>query len=228
MSRLFPLLLATTTLAIAVALWLAGRAPVEAQMGIVQKIFYFHVPSAYAMYLGVATSCVASVVYLATKKRRADAIAQAGAELAVLFCALVLTSGPIWARKAWGVWWTWDPRLTSTLLLGLLYVAYVVLRAWGEGEAERRFAAALSALSIVTVPVIHYSVQLWRGQHPTVISEQGGGLDPAMKPALTAGIVAFTLLYCVLLWARARAGILEAKVERLRTRAVEAGVEGVA
>lgn len=196
-------------------------------MGIVQKIFYFHMPSAIAMYLGVGVWTIASVWYLANKSRRADAVARAGAEVATLFCSLVLTSGPIWARKAWGTYWTWDPRLTSTMLLGLLLVAYLVLRAFGEGEAERRFAAALAALSIVTVPVIHYSVQLWRGQHPTVVTGRGGGLDPGMRPALTAGFVAIGLLFTVLLWMRARQAILEAKVERLATRAVEAGVEGL-
>ena len=224
----FLVLVALTAIAIVAALYLVGQAPVEAQMGIVQKIFYFHVPSAYAMYLGVATCCVASIVYLAKRKRRADAIAHAGAEIAVLFCAIVLTSGPLWARKAWGVYWTWDPRLTTTMLLGLLFVAYLVLRAFGEGEAERRFSAAVAALTAVLVPVIHYSVQLWRGQHPTVITGRGGGLDPDMQAALAAGFVAFTLLFALLLWFRARIGILDAKIERLKTRAVEAGVEGLA
>src|SRR5262245_35295947 len=123
----FYALVALTALAVLATLLLVARAPIEAQMGIVQKIFYFHVPAAYAMYLGVATSCLASIVYLAKKSRRADAIAFAGSEIAVLFCAIVLTSGPLWARKAWGTYWTWDPRLTSTMLLGLLYVAYLVL-----------------------------------------------------------------------------------------------------
>jgi heme exporter protein C len=227
MKAVFPLLALLTAAAVCTTLLFVGKAPIEAQMGIVQKIFYFHVPSAYAMYLGVATWTGASIWFLAKKSRRADAIAEAGGEIAILFCAIVLTSGPLWARKAWGVYWTWDPRLTTTMLLGLLLVAYVVLRAFGEGEAERRFSAALAALSVVTVPVIHYSVQLWRGQHPTVITGRGGGLDPAMTPALTAGFVAFTLVFVVLVWSRAQLGILSAKLERLRTRAVEAGIEGL-
>ncbi len=228
MKVVFPVLVAMTAASIVVALWLAAKAPVEAQMGIVQKIFYFHVPSAYAMYLGVATGGGGSALFLWKRSRRADIVAHAGAEIVVLFAVMTLTSGPLWGWKAWGTPWVWDPRLTTTLLLALVFVAYLVLRAFGEGEAEKRFAAAIAVLAIVIVPVIHYSVQLWRGQHPTVITEQGGGLDAEMKTALTAGFVAFTLLFTSLLWYRIQVGILAAKVERLRTRAVEAGVAGLA
>jgi heme exporter protein C len=228
MKAAFALLVAATAASIVVALWLAAKAPVEAQMGIVQKIFYFHVPSAYAMYLGVAAGCGGSAVYLWRGRRRADVIARAGAEMVVLFAAMTLTSGPLWGWKAWGTPWVWDPRLTTTLLLALVFVAYLALRAFGDGEAEKKFAAAIAVLSIVVVPVIHYSVRLWRGQHPTVITERGGGLDPEMKTALTAGFVAFTLLFATMLWYRIRVGILEAKVERLRIRAVETGVSGLA
>ncbi|MBT8468997.1 MAG: cytochrome c biogenesis protein, partial [Deltaproteobacteria bacterium] len=107
-------------------------APVEQQMGIVQKIFYFHVPSAYAMYIGFGVSAVGSAVYLLKRDPKWDALGVAGAEVGSLFCLIVLLTGPLWARKAWGVWWTWDPRLTTTLLAGMIFAAYLSLRSMGS------------------------------------------------------------------------------------------------
>src|SRR5579859_4130300 len=118
------------------------KAPIEARMGIVQKIFYFHVPSAYAMYIGAAACFFGSVAFLAQPTDTSDALARAGAEAAVVFGSIVLTTGPLWGAKAWGTFWTWDPRLTTALLSVLIYVAYLVLRAFaGDGAGERRFAA---------------------------------------------------------------------------------------
>ena len=189
-------------------------APVEQQMGIVQKIFYFHVPSAYAMYVGFAIAGVCSLVYLVKRSDAWEAWAVAGAEVGTMFCAIVLITGPLWARKAWGVAWTWDPRLTTTLLAGMVFAAYLALRSFGRsGAVERRFAAGLAVVGLVDIPIIHYSVQRWRGQHPTVITRQGGGLHPDMVPALLVSFVAFTALVVLLCWARAR-------VERLRQSAV--------
>lgn len=180
-------------------------APVEAQMGIVQKIFYFHVPSACAMYIGFGICGLASAWYLFSRKQSADAWAVAGGEVGLMFCLIVLISGPLWARKAWGVYWTWDPRLTTTLLASLVFTAYVVLRNLGTGSvAERKFAAAIAVLGLVDLPVIHYSVQRWRGQHPTVITSKGGGLADDMVPALICSLCAFTALSLLLIWARAR------------------------
>ncbi|MBW2278351.1 MAG: cytochrome c biogenesis protein CcsA, partial [Deltaproteobacteria bacterium] len=119
-------------------------APIEAQMGIVQKIFYFHVPSAYTMYLAWGVCAVCSIVYLVTRKPRFDMLAKSAAELALLFAVLVLITGPLWGRKSWGTYWTWDPRLTSSLLLFLIMVSYALLRSLARGEVERRFAAALA------------------------------------------------------------------------------------
>jgi heme exporter protein C len=204
-----------------------GYAPV-AQLsagGLTQKIFYVHVPSAYVMYIGV-TACVAgSVGYLAQRAPGWDALAQAGAELGVLFAGIVLVTGPLWARKAWGTYWTWDPRLTTTLLGALIFVAYLVLRGGaGSGEAEKRFSAALAVMGACVMPVIHYSVQLWRGQHPTVITSRGGGLAPAMAHTLTLSFLAFTLLAAVLLTLRSRVAMQRSKLEALRTDAVSRGL----
>lgn len=207
--------------------WVATVAPVEAQMGIVQKIFYFHVPSAYSMYLGVAACFLGSVIFLWKKSDFWDAVARAGGELTVLFTVIVITTGPLWAKKAWGVYWTWDPRLTSTMLLGLLYGAYVVMRASREqGEAERRFAAGLGALAIVDVPLIHWSVRLWRGHHPTVITRGGGGLDPSMRETLMVAFAAFTLMFVVFLILRVRVELLDQRLRRLEVRAAERGLSG--
>jgi heme exporter protein C len=203
------------------------QAPIESRMGIVQKIFYFHVPSAYAMYIG-ATACFAgSVAYLARPGDTADAIARAGGEAAVAFGTIVLTTGPLWGAKAWGTFWTWDPRLTTALLSVLIYVAYVVLRSFaGDSDAERRFAAALGVLGAANLPIIHYSVQKWGGQHPTVITGKGGGLQNAdMKIALALGFVAFTLLAGLLLWARARAEIAESRLRRAEEDAIDLGLD---
>lgn len=200
-------------------------APVERQMGIVQKIFYFHVPSAYAMYLGFAVSAVASAVYLGTRNDRWDALAVAGAEVGSLFCLVVLVTGPLWARKAWGTYWTWDPRLTTTLLAGMVFLAYLVLRSFGGvGEVEKRFAAGLAVFGLLDLPIIHYSVQRWRGTHPTVITGKGGGLHPDMRPALLLAFLFFTLLTALLVWQRARTERLRQRCEALEIEAAERGL----
>ena len=200
-------------------------APVEEQMGVVQKIFYFHVPSAYAMYVGFVVSGFASGMYLRTGKSRWDGLALAGAEVGVLFCVVVLITGPMWARKAWGVWWTWDPRLLTTLLAGMVYVAYLSVRSFGStGTAEKRFAAGLSVLGVLDLPIIHYSVKRWRGQHPTVITNQGGGLDSDMYFALGIACIAFTSLVLLLLWTRSSIEALRHRVNELEFEAAERGV----
>jgi heme exporter protein C len=201
-------------------------APVELQMGIVQKIFYFHVPSAYSMYVGFACCVVGSAVYLAKRSDTAEAIAVAGAEVGTVFCVIVLITGPLWGRKAWGTYWTWDPRLTTTLLISMVYVAYLLLRNLGAtGEAERRFAAGLGVMGGFLMPIIHYSVKLWRGQHPTVITNKGGGLQhPGMVTALLLSFAAFTALVALLIWARAWA---ERASQRIKAHELDAPHIGI-
>jgi heme exporter protein C len=203
------------------------RAPVEARMGIVQKIFYFHVPSAYAMYLGAVACLIGSIGYLARSSDASDALALAGAEVAVVFGSIVLTTGPLWGAKAWGTFWTWDPRLTTELLSVLIYVSYLVLRAFaGDGDGERRFAAALGILGASILPIIHFSVQKWGGQHPMVITGRGGGLqDPNMKIALSLGFLAFTLLAVLFVWARARLESVRSRLRRAEEDAIDLGLD---
>jgi heme exporter protein C len=224
--RLLIGLIALTVLLLGAALYaIFAMAPVEQQMGVVQKIFYFHVPSANAMYLGFITCSICSAVYLKNRDDRWDAAALAAAEVGMLFCVAVLITGPLWARKAWGVWWTWDPRLTSTLLEAMIFFAYLVLRAFGAlGDVEKRFAAGLAIVGLLNIPVIKYSVQRWRGTHPTVISGKGGGIHPDMRPALLLGFALFVVLAVVLIWVRARSERLRQRVIALELEAAERGL----
>jgi heme exporter protein C len=203
------------------------KTPIEARMGVVQKIFYFHVPSAYAMYLGASSCLLGSIGYLVRPTDARDGLALAGAEAAVVFGSIVLTTGPLWGAKAWGTFWTWDPRLTTELLSVLIYVAYLVLRAFaGDGEGERRFAAALGVLGAANLPIIHFSVQKWGGQHPMVITGRGGGLqDPNMKIALSLGFLAFTLLAVLVVWARAEVEIVRSRLRRAEEDAIDLGLD---
>ena len=206
--------------------FIAFETPTEATMGIVQKIFYFHVPAAYAMYVGAAACFVGSAGYLYDGRRGWDAFARAGAEVAVAMGLMVLVTGPLWAAKAWGVYWTWDPRLTTSMLSVLLYVAYVVLRLFtGDGDAERKFAAALGVLGAANLPIIHFSVQKWGGNHPKVITSGGGGLQhPDMKIGLLLGFVSFTLIAVVLLWWRMRIDLASSRLAELEQEALELGI----
>jgi heme exporter protein C len=225
-SLILHVLIALTAVLTLITLWqIFMVSPVEKQMGIVQKIFYFHVPSAYGMYLGFGVSAIASAVYLAKRDDRWDALAVAGAEVGSLFCVIVLMTGPFWARKAWGTFWTWDPRLTTTLLAGMIYFAYVVLRSFGAaGEVEKRFAAGLAIFGLLDLPIIHFSVQRWRGTHPTVITGKGGGLHPDMYPSLFLSFALFTLLASVLIWQRMRAERQNQRLLALESDAAELGL----
>lgn len=197
------------------AAWYAPLAQPEAG-GVAQKIFYFHVPAAYALYLCGAICCVTSAAYLIRPTTVRNAWARSAAECAVAFGLVVLTSGPLWAKKAWGIYWTWDPRLTTLLFSVLIYTSIVVLRVFaGDGDSERRFAAALGVLGTVNIPIIHLSVRLWGGNHPTVITKGGGGISPEMRTVLSIGFYAITALAILLLWLRARSATLADRLASL-------------
>jgi heme exporter protein C len=202
--------------------------PIEKTMGIVQKIFYFHVPAAYAMYIGAAACFVGSFAYFVSPTDARDAFAKAGAETAVAFGIIVLVTGPLWAAKAWGHYWVWEARLTTSLLSVLIYVAYVVLRTFaGDGQAEKKFAAAVGIIGAANLPIIHYAVKLWSGQHPVVIGSGGGGLAKPMYPALFLSLGAFTLLAAVMLWARTRLQIAQARLRQIEDDSIEVLPDGV-
>jgi len=225
---IFYALLATSAILLLLTIhWAFLMAPIEARMGIVQKIFYFHVPSAYAMYIGATACFCGSVAYLLKPTDMRDAIARAGAELSIVMGAIVMITGPLWAAKAWGYFWTWDPRLTTAMLSWLIYVAYCVLRAFsGDGPGERKFAAALGVLGAANLPIIHYSVQKWGGQHPTVVTGKGGGLQhPDMKIAFALGMIAFTVFAVTLIYARVRLELVKSRLARAEEDAVDLGLD---
>ncbi len=194
--------------------------------GLAQKIFYFHVPVANGIYVTGAVCFIASAIYLVRPSETANAWARAGSDCAAFFGTLVLCSGPLWAKKAWGVYWTWDPQLTTLLLSVLIYWAICLLRAFaGDGAAERRFAAALGVMGTVNLPIIYISVQKWGGNHPTVIREGGGGMHESMWPAFIMGHVTMTLLLPPLvLWLRSRVALLQATMEHTWQEALTRGM----
>jgi heme exporter protein C len=224
MRRVLPTLVFVAMLA---ALWLVFIAvPTEREMGIVQRIFYFHVASAWVAFLGFFLVAGASAVYLWSGSAGADRLAQAGGEIGVLFCTLVLVTGPLWARPIWGVWWTWDPRLTMTVILWAIYASYLMLRAFGgDDDAVRRYAAVLGIVGVLDIPIIMVSVRLLRGIHPAVITrnEGGSGLgDPWMRAGLGVSALALILLAAWLIALRVRTARLADEVAMLRRQAAEA------
>lgn len=226
--RVFDALLAITAVVFAYLIYYIFFVTPTAQMtagGLAQKIFYFHFPAIFCgMFLSALFCFVGSSAFLAKSTEGRNAFAQAGAECAVAFGFLMLVSGSLWAKKAWGVYWTWDPQLTLALLTVLIYLAVVVLRAFaGDGYPERRFAAALGVLGTINLPIIHYSVKKWGGNHPNVTRGGGGIKDPAMAHALTMGFLAMTLLCVVLVWLRTEHHLLRSRARRLQTRVAEAG-----
>ena len=209
------------TCAVGVALWFAhSYAPVESVMGIVQKIFYFHVPSAYVMYLAWLVCTIASIIFLLKGNEKMDMLASSSAEIALLFAVMVMTTGPLWGRKSWGAFWVWDPRLTSALLLTMIILSYVVLRGTAKGESIRKFSAALAIVGACVIPLVHLSVHIWRGQHPSVL--KGGGLAPEMLTAFGVCMGAFTILFVVMLRWRYRLEDRLRELGELRDRALAA------
>src|SRR3954453_12200897 len=169
-------------------------APTEQTMGEIQRIFYYHVPSAWVAFLCFFANFGASIWYLATKCEKSDAVAVATAEVGVVFNTVVLVTGPLWAKPVWGIWWTWDARLTSTFIMWLIYVSYLMLRRLAEGDQAPTLAAALAIFGFVDVPIVYMSIRWWRTQHPQPVffGEAGqSGLDPAMLTALLVNIGAF-------------------------------------
>jgi len=200
--------------------WLAFfHAPVEMKMGFVQKIFYFHVPAAWIMFLSVAVNAVASIVYLVKRSEKADRAARAAAEIAVVFGVMVLVTGPLWGWKAWGKPWVWDVRLTSSLLLWLVLVAYLVVRAFG-GAGARSLSAGLAIFAVVQVPLIYFSVDLWRGTHPPRLISKGG-LNAEMATALFTCTFAFIFLFVAIYALRLAFGLQANQLDSLHLRLEE-------
>src|SRR5688572_29761576 len=175
-----------------------GFTPIEARQGLAQKIFYLHVPAAWSALLAFTLVGLASLLYLWLRDPRLDRFAAASAEVGVAFSAVMLTTGPIWAKPIWGTWWTWDARLTLTLFLFFLFVGYLALRAAVQDPGERaRFSAVVGILGMLLVPFIHLSVYLFRTLHPQpiVLKPSAPSLPPEMLRTLLISTLVFTVLY---------------------------------
>lgn len=193
-------------------------APTEAQMGDIQRIFYFHAPAGIAAFLAFMVTGVVSALYLWKRRLVYDVVAHASAEAGLLFCTIVLITGPLWARPVWLVWWTWEARLTTTLVLWLIYVAYMLVRRYSEGrDQQARFAAVLGIIGALNVPIVYKSITWWRGLHPVVLNASGGGgLDPEMRKVFLLCIFVYLFLYACLLAVRVPLGQAEDEVASLR------------
>ena len=182
-----------------------GFTPVEARQGLAQKIFYLHVPAAWAALLAFSLVGFASILYLWLKDPRLDRFAAASAEVGLVFSGVMLTTGPIWAKPIWGTWWTWDARLTLTLFVFFLFIGYLALRAAVHDAAERaRFSAVVGILGLLLVPFIHLSVYLFRTLHPQpiVLKPSAPSLPPEMLTTLLVSTLVFTVLYAGFVTAR--------------------------
>ncbi len=200
------------------AIWAAFLlAPEERVMGAVQRIFYFHVPSAIATYAAVVVLLGASMAYLWTRRSVFDHIARASTEVGLLFCTLVLITGPIWAKPAWGVWWTWEARLTTTLVLWLLLAASLMVRGYArDRDTGARFAAVLGIVAALDLPIIHKAVEWWHGLHPDVFGpDKSEPLAPAMRDAFLICTLAIFALLVLLLTLRSYGASLEERADRL-------------
>ncbi len=214
------LLLLLTGAAMAVNLWLIFYfAPLERTMGLIQKIFYFHVPSAWVAFLAFFITFLMSIGYLASRRDWFDRAASSSASIGTVFCTIVLVTGPIWARPVWGIWWTWDARLTSTLVLWFIYVAYLLIRSYLPASGTKRgtLSAVVGIIGFLNVPLVYMSIRWWRTQHPqpVIAGGEGSGLEPRMKLAFFFSLAVFTLLYAVILRYRMRQSFIDGRVEKL-------------
>lgn len=271
MNRAFPILGILTAILLSYALYMAlVVAPTEQTMGDVQRIFYYHVPSAWTAFILFFVNFIASVQYLCRSNPRTDrissvvaiavgvivfvaaffvplpagvrpsAVATTGlvitglyllihsrfshtdtdvlalvsAEVGVVFCTIVLVTGPIWARPVWGIWWTWDVRLTSTLVLWLIYVSYLVLRRFSASGQTPVLAATLGIFGALCVPFVYFSIWFFRTQHPQPVIGGGGSIDPRMMHVLLINWLAFSCLAFLICWSRYRLEKLQREVEQ--------------
>ena len=214
---------------ILIAAWLVlSFAPVEVQMGAVQKVFYFHVATAWVGMLGFLVAAVAGVFYLRRNDLRWDIVGVSAVEISLVFFLTAIIMGSIWARPIWNTWWTWDPRLTTAAIVELIYAAYMLLRS-GVDDPDRRarLSAIYAIMGFISVPLTFISIRLLRTIHPVVIgggeaASQGGfNMDSPMRTAFFFSLVAFSFLFADLLWHRIRLGELRSAVESLRMQAFQ-------
>ena len=207
-----------TALLIFISLYLVfGYAQIESTMLEVQKIFYYHVSAALTVYLAFGINCLFSIKYLIQRKSNDDLLAAAAAEIGLIFCTIVLLSGPIWARYAWNTWWNWEPRLTSTLVLWLMYIGYFILRSALEADKQKLYSAVLGVIAFVDVPIVHFATKFWKSEaHP----ERGAKFDiaPSMLYTFLVVLAACILLFTLLLIVRYRMQTTQARYEMIQQK----------
>lgn len=212
-------------LLIAAAVMVFGYTPIEKVMGAVQKVFYFHVATAWVGMLGFIVAAVVAIVYLRTKDLKWDAIGLAAVEISLVFFFIAVVLGSIWARPAWGTWWTWEPRLTTAAILEMVYLAYLLLRQGLEDPERRaRFGAVYTLLGGLSVPLTFISIRIFRTIHPVVIG--GGGsekmsMDGSMVATMLFSIFAFSVIFITLFWHRIRLGQYAEKIEHLKLKLLQ-------
>lgn len=215
-----PILMGVFLLLCAASYFALIWAPEEATMGLVQRIFYFHVPSAWTGFVAFFLVLFGSIAYLRTRSMKWDWLSVASAEVGVAFFTVVLLTGPIWAKPVWGIWWTWDARLTSSFLLWVLYVSYLVLRTLVD-EPERRalVAAVFGIFASLDIPLVYFSIWWFRTQHPQPVIGEGGSLDPRMGRVLLLCWCAMLGVMTLLIRVRYRLEALRAEVDGIRLEA---------
>lgn len=201
-------------LAVGTWLWLAWNAPADSVQGTIQKILYVHVPCAFTAYLGFIVCALGGALYLWRDEERWDQLAASAAEVGLLFCTLVIATGPVWGKGTWGHWWSWDPRLTVTLLMWFVYLAYVLLRGFTEGSVRTaRFAAVYGLVGVLAIPLNYYAIDLFgdRAIHPQNLESDslGSGMGAPFGMGVLAGLLTFAWLL-----------VLRLDVERLRVRSL--------
>lgn len=226
MKRGFPLLAIATALLLSFALYEALiAAPTEQTMGNVQRIFYYHVPSAWTAFVLFLINFVSSIVYLIRRDTKSDILALVSAEVGVVFCTVVIVTGPIWARPVWGIWWApGDIRLTTTLVLWLIYISYLMVRRLSTGGKTPVIAAVVAIFGALDVPLVYFSIWFFRTQHPSPVIGGGGSLDPRMAHVLLINWAAFLCLAWLLCWTRYELEVAQRKVEE--AQALESLLEG--
>ena len=197
-------------------------APTERVMGPIQKIFYFHMGTVWVATISFIIVFVASIQYLRKESRSWDILAYSAAEIGVVFITLTIISGSIWAKPIWGTWWTWDPQLTTTFILWLLYIVYMILRSSaGSDTRKAKFAAVFGIIAFLDLPLVYISARVMRGISPVVFGSGGGGIAPEMMVALLVTLAAFTLLFVLILKHRVELEIMKDSILRLRSTEVK-------
>jgi heme exporter protein C len=191
--------------------------PIDALQGVTQRIFYFHVPTAWVGMFAFVVMTIAGIVYLIKPDERLDWIARASGEIGAVFLTFLLITGSLWGKPIWGAWWVWDPKLTAALILWFMFIGYLMLRSYmGRTPESARIGAVWSVVGVIDVPIIYFSVLWWRGQHPGPQITSDGGLPPAAVLTLMVSLATFTLLYCFLMVLVYQLQHLQTQAQRLR------------